>query len=61
MYEYQGAAREGGMFDLAGWPTVGARAVIEPDRKIIEAALWNVENLFGWVTTTDGLLAAFAQ
>jgi ureidoacrylate peracid hydrolase len=30
--------REGGMFDLAGWPTAGARAVIEPDRKIIEAA-----------------------
>ena len=30
--------REGGMFDLAGWPTQGARDVIEPDRKIIEAA-----------------------
>ncbi len=30
--------REGGMFDLVGWPTAGARAVIEPDRKIIEAA-----------------------
>jgi ureidoacrylate peracid hydrolase len=31
-------AREGGMFDLAGWPTEGARAVIEPDRAIIHAA-----------------------
>ena len=30
--------REGGMFDLAGWPTAGARAVIDPDRRIIEAA-----------------------
>jgi ureidoacrylate peracid hydrolase len=30
--------REGAMFDLAGWPTQGGRAVIEPDRKIIEAA-----------------------
>jgi ureidoacrylate peracid hydrolase len=30
--------REGGMFDLAGWPTAGARAAIEPARKVIEAA-----------------------
>jgi ureidoacrylate peracid hydrolase len=30
--------REGGMFDLAGWPTAGARAKIEPCRAIIEAA-----------------------
>lgn len=30
--------REGGMFDLAGWPTQGARDKIEPNRKIIEAA-----------------------
>ena len=30
--------REGGMFDLAGWPTEGARANIEPTKRIIEAA-----------------------
>jgi hypothetical protein len=24
-----------------------------------EATLWNVENLFGWVTTTDELIGAF--
>jgi ureidoacrylate peracid hydrolase len=30
--------REGGMFDLAGWPTEGARAKIEPCRRIIGAA-----------------------
>lgn len=30
--------REGGMFDLAGWPTQGARDKIEPDRRVIEAA-----------------------
>jgi len=29
---------KGGMFDLAGWPTEGARVVIEPCRKIVEAA-----------------------
>jgi len=29
---------KGGLFDLAGWPTEGARATIEPDRRIIEAA-----------------------
>ncbi len=30
--------REGGMFDLAGWPTQGARDKIEPNRRVIEAA-----------------------
>jgi ureidoacrylate peracid hydrolase len=30
--------REGGMFDLAGWPTAGARATIEPARRVVEAA-----------------------
>jgi ureidoacrylate peracid hydrolase len=30
--------REGGMFDLAGWPTEGARATIAPAKKVIEAA-----------------------
>jgi ureidoacrylate peracid hydrolase len=30
--------REGGMFDLAGWPTQGAREKIEPNRRVIEAA-----------------------
>jgi ureidoacrylate peracid hydrolase len=30
--------REGGMFDLAGWPTAGGRAAIEPAKKVIEAA-----------------------
>ena len=29
---------KGGLFDLAGWSTEGARAVIEPSRNIIEAA-----------------------
>ncbi len=29
---------EGGLFDLAGWPTAGARAMIQPDKRIIEAA-----------------------
>ena len=23
----------------------------------VEATIWNVENLFGWVTTIDGVLA----
>jgi ureidoacrylate peracid hydrolase len=30
--------REGGMFDLAGWPTQGGRDKIEPNRRVIEAA-----------------------
>lgn len=30
--------REGGMFDLAGWPTQGARDTIEPCRRVIEQA-----------------------
>jgi len=30
--------REGGMFDLAGWPTQGGRDSIEPCRKVIESA-----------------------
>jgi ureidoacrylate peracid hydrolase len=30
--------REGGMFDLAGWPTQGGRDNIEPCRRVIEAA-----------------------
>jgi ureidoacrylate peracid hydrolase len=30
--------RQGGMFDLAGWPTQGARDAIEPCRRVIEAA-----------------------
>lgn len=29
---------QGGLFDRAGWPTEGARAVIEPSRRIIERA-----------------------
>lgn len=30
--------REGGMFDLAGWPTQGGRDKIEPNRRVIAAA-----------------------
>jgi len=30
--------REGGMFDLAGWPTQGGRDAIEPCRRVIEGA-----------------------
>lgn len=30
--------REGGMFDLAGWPTKGGREKIEPNRRVLEAA-----------------------
>ena len=30
--------REGGMFDLAGWPTQDGRDKIEPNRRVIEAA-----------------------
>jgi ureidoacrylate peracid hydrolase len=30
--------RKGGLFDLAGWPTENAQDMIEPNRKIIEAA-----------------------
>lgn len=30
--------REGGMFDLAGWPTAEARAVVKPCQRIIKAA-----------------------
>jgi len=30
--------KEGGLFDLAGWPTAGARAMIEPVKKVVDAA-----------------------
>lgn len=27
----------------------------------VEAAIWNVENIFGWVTTVDDVAAAFSD
>jgi hypothetical protein len=27
----------------------------------VEATLWNVENLFGWVTNLDDVIAAFQK
>ncbi|MBN1321816.1 MAG: isochorismatase family protein [Thermoleophilia bacterium] len=48
-------------FSLDYWPILVSDATnpLVPG-PTYEATLWNVENIFGWVTTTDELIEAFA-
>jgi ureidoacrylate peracid hydrolase len=44
------------------WPILVSDAVFTQCPPVtVEAALWNVENIFGWVTTVDDVLEAFRQ
>jgi len=44
------------------WPVLIADAVFTHCPPVTaEAALWNVENIFGWVTRVDDVLAAFTE
>ena len=49
-------------FSLDYWPILVSDATnpLIPG-PTYEATLWNVENLFGWVTTTDELVEALAN
>jgi ureidoacrylate peracid hydrolase len=44
------------------WPILVEDAVFTQCPPVtVQATLWNVENIFGWVTTTDALLSAFTS
>lgn len=49
-------------FSLDYWPILISDAVFTQCPPVtVEAALWNVENIFGWVTKVKDVLAAFGQ
>ena len=49
-------------YSLDYWPIMVSDAVDNAGPPMTqEATLWNVENLFGWVTTTDDFLKALSE